>query len=43
MSTAIFIEHAKGGGAGYLNLLFRDRGIKTKTIQAYKDGIPCRA
>ena len=40
MSTAIFIEHAKGGGAGYLNLLFRDRGIKTKTIQAYKDGIP---
>ena len=37
---AVFVEHQAGGGSGYLKLLFRDRGIPTKTVQAHKEDIP---
>ena len=37
---AVFVEHQVGGGSGYLKLLFQDKGIPTKTVQAHKANIP---
>jgi len=37
---AVFVEHQVGGGSGYLKLLFQDKGIPTKTVQAHKWDIP---
>ena len=40
MALAVFIEHSPGGGPGYLDLLFKNRGIQTRTVRAHKDRIP---
>jgi GMP synthase-like glutamine amidotransferase len=37
---AVFVEHQVGGGSGYLEQLFRDKGISTKTVQAHDEKIP---
>jgi GMP synthase (glutamine-hydrolysing) len=39
-SPAVFVEHQAGGGSGYLKLLFHDRGIATKTVQAHNEDLP---
>ncbi|HXZ23342.1 MAG TPA: gamma-glutamyl-gamma-aminobutyrate hydrolase family protein [Methanomassiliicoccales archaeon] len=39
-SPAIVVEHQAGGGPGYLRMLFQERGIPVKVVQAHKQDIP---
>ena len=39
-TLALFVEHTPGGGPGYLDRLFREHGIRTRTVHAHRSGIP---